>query len=287
MITADIIKDSVARHGGRITSFILKYPRFIHAELMTHRLFSRNAASSRAISFKKMVQMVQDEIAAPEVWGAEQKGMQSGAEIEDVCGALTVWNNAMEDAVHNAVRLHEMGVHKSICNRLLEPFTHMVTLVTATEFENFFSLRAHTDAQPEFRILATHMLERYLDHVPTRRAEGEWHMPFSDDIKELRQLDFDPIMVIAGRCARLSYLTHDGVRDPKLDFDLAERLVASGHWSPFEHLALPMARRDDWSGNFRGWQQLRKMFANEHREMSREELSRRRFDMLLLMKGEN
>lgn len=280
MIEASIVEDSVAPHGVRITSFILKYPRFIHSEIMTHRTFSRNAASSRAIPFKKMIELVTNETAMPEHWGAEQKGMQSGDEVTERDIARDRWEYARDDAIHNALLLHQLGVHKSICNRLLEPFAHMTVLVTATDFENFFALRAHKDAMPEFRILATQMLDLYITNVPKRLAYGQWHTPLGRDIPP--EYHDDALLIATGRCARISYLNHNGVRDPKDDIALAERLSSSGHWSPFEHCAIAHAGPNIYHGNFRGWKQLRKFYPDENRTMSLQDMRDRLNEMKLI-----
>lgn len=168
--SARIVLDSLnpASGGHRLTTFMLTYPRFIHSELMTHRVFSRNAASSRAIPYAQMRQAVLTNPAMPMHWGQNQKGMQADGQIgaTRVPDAVRIWNEATVTAVHHADKLAEMGVHKQVVNRLLEPFMHITTLVTATEWTNFFALRAHKDAQPEFQFLADLMLQQYVDGTP-------------------------------------------------------------------------------------------------------------------------
>jgi hypothetical protein len=258
MITAEIKLDSVSPAGRRLTTFILKYPRFIHSELMTHRVFSRNAASSRAIPFARMVALIEEQPAGPVYWGSNKPGMQSGAELgfEDRAAAADIWQGALRLAMRSAGKLDAIGVHKSISNRLLEPFAHMTTLVSATEWSNFFHLRAHADAQPEFRVLAFLMLEAYLHSEP---AERDTHRPFGEEAPEGREYE-----VATARCARLSYLTFDGEHAPEKDVALHDGLVKAGHWSPFEHCADALEDPDKWSGNFRGWLQYRKCFGAEN-----------------------
>lgn len=261
----------------RLTTFVLKYPRFIHSEFMTHRLISKNAASSRAIPFERMCQMVLDEIALPEYWGAEQKGMQSGAQLDydSIHLAQAVWDLACVKAVDHAQRLAELGVHKSLCNRLLEPFAHMTVIATGDHrgWANFFALRAHRDAQPEFQVLAYRMLDQYLASVPRSVAFGEWHVPYDLTPEDRVLLDDQSVSarlkVATGRIARVSYLTHDGARSPHKDIELYDRLVTSTppHMSPFEHCACPTLNRlgDVKAGNFgHHWLQYRKLHANEH-----------------------
>ena len=58
MIKAEIIADSLSPQGHRLTTFICVFPRIVLAEFNTHRMLSRNSASSRAIPFNKMLEMV-------------------------------------------------------------------------------------------------------------------------------------------------------------------------------------------------------------------------------------
>lgn len=143
-ISAKIVADSIDCRGNRITTFVLTYPRIIHAEIMTHRLFSRNAASSRAIPFNKMVKSIEKDPFIPIAWQKDHKGMQ-GTEYFDVIKEIEVqnrkWIQGRDAAVVIAKRLHENNVTKQLCNRLLEPFQWYTCLVTATEFDNFYELR--------------------------------------------------------------------------------------------------------------------------------------------------
>lgn len=267
MIKVEILADSVAAHGGRLTTFRLQYPRFIHSELMTHRVFSRNAASSRAIPFDRMVAMIKEEPAMPVKWGSKQPGMQSGTEVgSDIVGlARRVWLGAMKGAISQAIQLDTLGIHKSISNRLLEPFAHMVTIVSATDFKNFFGLRAHPDAQPEFQELAYLMLQQYVENQPRPRTQSEWHLPLIKE-DERNQLPIDTcVRMCVARCARVSYINFK-TSTVQQDLDLHDRLSTSGHWSPFEHAAQPTAKKGDRRGNFKGWRQYRQHFQNENRE---------------------
>ncbi|NDQ57302.1 MAG: hypothetical protein GZ088_09550 [Acidipila sp.] len=282
MIEAKIVADSFnVENGARITTFLLTYPRFIHSEFMTHRMFSRNAASSRAIPLKKMIEAVKTNPAMPVHWGAEQKGMQSGetlsSEQKEHC--IATWLHARDQAVLHAQAMAEHGLHKSICNRVLEPFAHMTTLCTATDYVNFFNLRAHKDAQPEFQALAFKMLDLYLDGTPVEKKEGEWHLPFADKYIDENLTTEQMLKITTARAARTSYLTMEGEIDHAKDYDLHDRLLASGHLSPFEHAAQALKKPDElediqWfrdrlefiaeGGNFTGWRQYRKNFPKEN-----------------------
>ena len=143
-INAKIVADSINSQGKRITSFILTYPRFIHSELMTHRVFSRNSASSRAIPFNKMIEMVESDPFIPIAWQSKHTGMQGTDYLDgDSEQQLLInkWLEARDLAVQQAKLLDYNNVTKQLCNRILEPFMWHTVLVTATEFENFFELR--------------------------------------------------------------------------------------------------------------------------------------------------
>ena len=156
MIKAQIIADSIAPSKVRLTTFVLTYPRFIHSEFMTHRVFSRNASSSRAIPVSKQIAMVLKNPAMPIAFGANKKGMQAGETFgffkQFLC--RIVWRLACYAAVFFATLMEKLNVHKQYANRILEPFAHITVVCTATDFANFFALRCHKDAQPEIKELA-------------------------------------------------------------------------------------------------------------------------------------
>lgn len=258
--------------GSTIATFELTYPRFIHSELLTHRLFSRNAASSRAIPFKKMVEQVETDPAHPEVWGLNKPGMQA----TEVLGgykkqsAIWLWNRAAKMAAKAARALDDFGLHKQIVNRVLEPFVRIKTVVTATEWENYWWLRCHTDAQPEIRILAEKMREAVDNTTPVTLKPGEWHLPYYEgnygggawkpsgydrayttsdggvgyaraDHKRGYTLD-QAQKISASCCAQVSFRKNDGSLEKAER--IQSRLIGDGdepcHASPFEHAATPM-----------------------------------------------
>lgn len=272
-IKAEIIADSINPNGNRITTFVVTYPRFILAELNTHRALSKNSASSRAIPIEKMLKMVEHETAVPVRWGKNGKGMQDHGAFEgfEAARARGLWVSAAESALYHATRLRVHGLHKSIVNRVLEPFAWMTTLITATEWENFFALRMHKDAQPEFQRLAYLMLKAYLASTPVGRHWDDWHIPFADRMPDVT---FDQKLKIAtARAARVSYLTMDGEIDVAKDIELHDKLLASGHMSPFEHCA-QADYGESYFGNFRGWCQYRKTLPGENRKVDLHRLLR-------------
>jgi thymidylate synthase ThyX len=268
---ARILLDSTSPTGVRLTTMEVRYPRFIHSEVLTHRVMSRNSSSSRAIPIRKMIDAVRVDPAMPLWWGRNQAGMQAREEIDAPTRALAEaeWKRALDDALAHAERLaaNDINLHKQLVNRILEPFAWITVIVTATEWANFFTQRTHEDAQPELRHIAELMLAAYRDSTPRRLALGEWHTPLIQPDEELTLDPEQRRQISVARCARVSYLSHDGSRDLAKDFELYERLVgggANGHWSPFEHVATPLADASEWSGNFRGWEQYRKRFPQEH-----------------------
>lgn len=264
MIEAKIIADSYNPTGSRLTTYLLRYPRFIHSEYLTHRVFSRNASSSRAVPVAKLIEEAEFAPALPIFWGKNQKGMQSFEELEgqQLLLAQETWHQARMDAVKHAKLLNNIGMHKQYVNRILEPFTHITVICTATDYGNFFNLRAHQDAAPEIRELAFQMADLYLTNQPKRLAVGDWHLPFCDQyVSNLEVTDL--LKICTARCARVSYLNFEGDIDHNKDYKLHDDLKQSGHWSPFEHAAQALDN-NEICGNLRGYKQYRKFFAGEN-----------------------
>jgi thymidylate synthase ThyX len=267
MITAEVVTDSISSNKIRLTTLKLIYPRFIHAEVMTHRVFSRNASSSRAEPVLKHIERIQNEYAEPIHWGKNQPGMQANEEVspEIKRAARTAWWHAKEHAVAVAKNLQDLGVHKQIVNRILEPFSHINVVVTATEWDNFFELRLHPDAQPEIRELARQMNMALANSTPIPLEFGEWHLPFITYNERKIETIQDQIRFSVARCARVSYLTHDK-KEPnaKDDLILYDRLVGGVpiHASPTEHQATPL-EDTGFCRNFRGWMQYRELLELE------------------------
>lgn len=275
MYSAKVIADSVSEAGARLTTMEVTLPRIVLSEFNTHRVFSRNSASSRAIPVKEQIRRVMADPFIPVYWGVNRSGMQADAELteDEKCRARSEWLEARNNAVASVQNLLEIGLHKQIANRLLEPFMWQTILVTATEWSNFYALRANAQAQPEIRHAAELMREVQQASTPTLVTVGKWHLPLiQPDEQEWAVSNIDEaIKVSIGRCARVSYLTHDGKRDHEKDIELYERLVTSGHMSPLEHVATPYFQHSErstmhqsmWMGNFLGWKQFRKTIPGE------------------------
>ena len=266
---AKILADSVSPTGVRLTTFEVSFPRIVLAEFNTHRVFSRNSASSRAIPVEKMLKRVQEDPFIPIYWGKNQKGMQAEQELsdEEQTRAEAEWLDARDSSVKHAQQILAIGVHKQIANRLLEPFLWHTVIVTGTEWDNWWGLRDNPMAQPEIARIAAMMRQIYNDSIPLAIQLDDWHLPLVSDRQELEAAGFsltDIVKISVGRCARVSYLTHDGKRDPKADIELSTRLLEGGHMSPFEHAARPSyAKTPHFIGNFNGWVQARKLIPNE------------------------
>ena len=264
MIKAEVIADSIHTiTGTRITTFELVYPRFIHSEFMTHRIFNRNASSSRAIPTDRFIEQVRTNPVFPSYWGKNQKGMQAKEELtEDQRGdAIFIWEQAAASAATYAEMMRRGQVHKQIVNRILEPFTHIRVVVTSTSWVNFYGLRDHEDAQPEIRLLAQAMKAAHNESKPRTLPKGQWHMPYIAHIDRVGAYNYckhqritrdEPsneevtgllLKVSAARCARASYNNFEGKpsgieEDLKLFAQLVENQPV--HASPTEHQATPM-----------------------------------------------
>lgn len=283
-ISAKIIADSYFNYQAfgspvakRITTMQLRYPRFIHAEFMTHRQFSRNASSSRAVPVSRLIDDMCKDPVVPLYWGKNQKGMQASEECNELVKIFTpgvpytrveAWIRAMNRAIETARAFDEAGYHKQVVNRLLEPFSHINVLVTSTEWSNFFALRLHKDAEPHMQLLAHEMEKNIVESRPELLRGGQWHLPYvTEHDRQVFGIDSCKNISVA-RCARVSYLTHDN-KPPEMgaDIALAKKLLANVplHASPAEHQATPDTDGSDerlW-GNFSYWIQNRKTLAGE------------------------
>lgn len=293
LATAVVIADSISDQGIRITTFQLRYWRAIHAELMTHRVFSRNAGSSRARPSQAIITQVRTDPWGPLHWGANESGMQASTELtfEQIAKAKDEWYKAASSAALNATNLLNMGLHKQVVNRVLEPFTYIDVVVTATDYANWFALRLDEDAQPEIQQLAQAMKDAMDASKPVLLNPGEWHLPYitTNDYAEAQnhvsyviskdrpETLLDLLKKIsAARCARTSYKAFDGkVASIDDDLSLFDKLMSGNlkHASPTEHQATPdyinywdgeIEFVSPWlHGNFKGWVQYRKTIPNE------------------------
>jgi hypothetical protein len=265
---ARILEDSISPLGVRLTTFEVTFPRFILAEFNTHRVLSRNSASSRAIPPELQIERLLHGPFVPQ-FGTRVKGMGSGSVNPYQLECVEIWLEARDAAVNAARRLIELEVDKARVNRLLEPFMWHTVIASGTRWSNFFGLRTHEDAQPEFKIVADMMLDQYDAQSPRELEDGEWHLPMLDEgekaIPEVKMpMHWHP-KLSAGRCARVSFDTHHKFEPQETSIGRAEGLTNDAHWSPTEHQAMvhPKAGPTE-NGNFHGdWWQFRKMFRFE------------------------
>lgn len=237
MYRAEIIEDSVHyRTNERLTTYVLSYPLAIHAELLTHRVFSRNASSNRAIPFRKVCDKIQNDPYLPVYYGSNKRGMQAGDEIpkSSMDQSESIIKEMMEFCIKGAKKLDELGNHKQVVNRYVAPWMFIGVIVTSKDFDNFFIQRCHKDADPAFQKIADMMLEAYINSTPKVKQLGEWHLPFGDRMPEGLS-DRDKAMISSGRCARISYENHYGEFSPDEDIRLANDLIKNMHMSPFGH----------------------------------------------------
>ena len=281
IISAKMLQHSITAAGVELYTMELEYPRFIHAEFMTHRVFSRNAASSRAIKVSTLIGLVTDNLAHPIHWGANQAGMVAENELENPQQSQDDWVRASQYACYIADRLDSQNVHKQIANRVIENFGHIKVVMTTTEMANFMELRAHPAAAPEIQKLAEQMHFAIMASNPMVLKDGEAHVPYIDRKRlDDGSLEYSvngqaidlatALKISASACAQVSYrLLNLGVEKA---VELYDRLANQKpvHASPFEHQALTMPKgkwpvgathmtRDGtyWSGNLRGWVQYR------------------------------
>jgi len=290
-ISAKIIADSVSPEDARLTTIHLRYPRFIHSELMTHRVFSRNARSSRAVPVYRMIEEVEQSPVIPIHWGAAQSGMQAYQECDAmveigldyqhsiVLDREKAWLFARDRAVEVARAFNNAGYHKQVINRLLEPFMHIDTLVSATDWSNFFALRDHHAAEPHIQKLAQVMKVEMDRTTPERLFPGQWHLPYVE-AWELQEYGVETARKLSvARCARISYVPFDGNADIEAEMRRYDLLVGSHplHASPAEHQASPdskwtwgesalkegLWKNPHLHGNLTGWVQFRKTLPGE------------------------
>lgn len=279
---AEIITDSVNPDGDRLTTMRVRYPRFIHAEMMAHRAFSRNTVSSRAVPVKKFLEQVRNDPALPIFWGKNQPGMQSYEELDAVTrnGAILQWLRHRDNVVFIVESLMGIGLHKQLTNRLLEPFLWHTAIISSTDWDHFFYLRRAPDVQPETHLLTDLMFQAREENIPVERGWGQWSLPYvfakdeewafynmshQDEGRSRTGPHPDEMYfqkLSTARCARVSYLNHDGSNpNSEKDVELHDKLIKAPHASPFEHPAMAAPGRH---ANFQGWRQYRAWIPQEH-----------------------
>jgi len=251
---AEVLADSIAPGCPRLTSLKVRFPHIILPQVLTHRVFSRNTSSSRAIPVARLIADVERDPFIPREWRySADRGMQPGEVMsaEDAEESLADWTDALRFNRGRARKMAKRGNSKEHVNRILEPYAHVSMIITATEWENFLKLRLDSHSQIEIRDLAEAIRDAMAASTPRQLGIGNWHLPYGDSGYPDES---------AACCARISYDSHDGGRaSAAANQRLAKMLKGEGHWSPFENQAR-VGMNGAWRGNFTGnWEQNRKM----------------------------
>lgn len=295
MYYANILKHSISALGVELVTFEVEYPHAIHKDIMTHR-WARNFQSFRAVPTEILLAKIRNgEVFRPERLSKRVKGMGRGESVteHELLRANAIWDDHIKACVHFAELYSMMDIAKEQVNFLLQDLCFIKGIITTTmdQLENFFALRLAKDdkgdplARLEVYKIASMMHDAFSESKPQTVGLGAWHLPLVTDDEITRSydnLEYDEPWqfvweywrkVSVGRCARVSYLTHDGVRDPDKDIALHDQLLANGHMSPFEHQGTPIGSADPNSkpdmtrdtGSFGwGWVQYRKLIPGEN-----------------------
>lgn len=304
-ISAKIVKHSISPDGIQLAAIHMHQPRIILAEINTHRSMSKNTRSTRAVPTSKLIQEVRENPYTPIKYAENKPGMQAGREMsaDDAAICERIWLEGAKNAADTAEQLFGMGLHKQWAGRPLEPYMWCDTLISSTDWTNFFGLRVHPDAQPEFDCLAEKVYLALEASTPTELYYGQWHLPYIEEGESDEVLDYtiktEPKkigastliakamenlrLLSAARCARIFYKPFDGNGDIASELDRAAKLQGPPlHASPFEHQATPdrlvHGTMSDstgdhlhvsWlnpklHGNFFGWIQSRKLMSFEN-----------------------
>lgn len=252
MTSAKVLSDS-SYNGARCVTIECEYPRQILAEVNTHRVFSRNTASSRAIPLETNIKLIEVNPVIP-IWTGNQPGMTgTSVDKETRIKADRIWLKAKDAMIQYARELAAIGIHKQNMNRLLEPFATVKSVITSTDWDNFFNLRIAEDAQPEFQELAVCIKDAIDKSTPVEINEYTVHTPYMND-GHSNINDVDAILGSVACCAQVSYRKLD---TGKAALDrIITCLTSNGriHASPFEHVCVCGS---NGKGNLEGFSQLR------------------------------
>lgn len=275
-ITAKVILDSISEDGVRLTTLHLHYPRYILPEIDTHRMLSKNSRSSRARPINSVMKEVYDDPFIPSHWTAYQKGMQ-GEEITNP-KAIEAYSNFVATLGRDIVDRIELfneycdkegipRLHKQVLNRYIENFASTDTIISGTDWENFFNLRISDKAEPHIRELAEAMKKAMLESTPKVVALGDYHLPYISKEELDNHFMTECKFASVARCARVSYAPFGSTTpDFDKDLELGRTLLQNKHMSAFEHVATPLLHRSERTSNFRGWKQFRQEVDSFSRE---------------------
>jgi len=245
---AKILADSISVVGHRLTTFEVTFPRIVLAEVNTHKMISKNSASSRAIPVGERIVAIETDPFIPESFGKNKAGMQH-EEILDGDADMAArkhWMQAMGACVVEARAMEGINVHKQLANRLLEPFSWHTAILSGTDWDNFEHLRVHPAAQGEFSKAARMMMDMKRESTPVLVEPGTWHLPHVPEVyygavrsKVEPGAWLNWAKVSAARCGRVSFMRQNAQNFDK-DVARADAFISDGHMSPLEHPARPM-----------------------------------------------
>lgn len=261
-IITNIIEDSLIK-DTRITTFLIRLPRIILPEMNTHRVFSRNVSSSRA---KRFSTLLKDTTFKPALWVKNHKGMQGNEIHTGIMSRLAdiIWVSSKCSAIVHAWLLEKLNISKQYSNRIIEPYSYVEYLVTATEYSNFIKLRDDNAAQFEIQVVARQIKTLLETNIPRQLNPGEWHLPFVS-VAERKLPIINQIKLSVARCARTSYSTQVIHKYDK-DYILHDRLISMFHMSPTEH-QVKCTYDNRYSGNLSAGTQYRKLIENERLDL--------------------
>ena len=230
------------------------------ADLNTHRALSKSSARSQYAPLSRFVEQTKLHTFYPSWVGRNDSDMKTGSELgeENEERFRYEWMLGASVMCGIAETADKLSVHKQIANRLMEPFQYVTTLVSATEWTNFFKVECASN-QHEMKALAYKMLSAYVESKPEKNDN---HIPFGDQMDHGLSA-VEKRLIACARCARIGYDNYDGTRDTDEDLRQAERLMTPGSYHVFEHVAQAHIN-DTFIGNFRGWVQQRKKIVGEN-----------------------
>ena len=281
-ISAKVLADSITPDGKRLTTFELRMPRIIHAEFIRHRCLSFGFESSRAVPVRLLRAEVWSNPFMPVYWGANKSGMSASEQLTGWKLTMTkfTWRMLSKVAVFGSWCFEKLGLHKQLANRILEPWLSVHGVVSGTEWENFFNLRLSPSAQPEIQALARKMKEAMDASTPLELEAGDAHLPYIDDEDRKLYNTWDLVKISAARCCRVSYNKQGKRSTPEVDIALHDKLIASQHWSPLEHIAFVPTGGCTRSfitksqRNLRGWVQYRALIEDGSLQKFKDTLGR-------------
>lgn len=254
-ISAKVILDALPKKGARLTTIEVVMPKFLIAQLNTHRALVKNSASSRAMPVTFVITSIVENYVTPMDFGmpANSRGMVAKSSLTGwrKHASRLLWNTGMYVNIAIAYLQSKVGLHKAWANRPLEAYMYTKVLITATDWENFFKLRVHKDAQDAMEITALAIKTALHNHIPTIVEDNQYYLPY---VGILYNPTPEEINLSVSCCAQITYNRELDTSPDKAASVVAKLLGDTPHWSPFEHLAV---LNHNPKGSYRSWQSYR------------------------------